>query len=280
MLLDPDGTTPIDAGLARAVCDRHRGVGADGLIRVTRPAVTAGRTAGELGFELRNADGSPAEMSGNGMRCLAQAAVEAGLASYDQAVVVATPAGPRSVTVWATDRPDVVWARVDMGRASIDGGDSDRCNVGHGRLLVNLGNPHLVILGPDPATVAVDRLAPSWSGRCRAGATSSSSPWAPAPTRSPCGCGSGGWARPRRAAPAPALPRSPSFIGAAPAGGSPSISRAVTPTSSCGPTAPWCWPGPASGLLPARSRSGPPARAPPPGCHVRRRATRPARAHS
>jgi diaminopimelate epimerase len=161
VLVDPDGTTPINAGLARAVCDRHRGVGADGLIRVTRPGGD-GRPDGTatLGFELRNADGSRAEMSGNGMRCLAQAAVEAGLASYDQAVVVATPAGPRSVTVWATDRSDVIWARVDMGQASIDGGDSDRCNVGHGRLVVNMGNPHLVILGPDPATVAVDRLGP------------------------------------------------------------------------------------------------------------------------
>ncbi len=47
-----------------------------------------------------------------------------------------------------------------MGRATIDGGDAERCNVGHGQLRVNMGNPHLVVLGPDPAVVAVAELGP------------------------------------------------------------------------------------------------------------------------
>jgi diaminopimelate epimerase len=155
VLLDPEGVTPIDARLARSLCDRHRGIGADGLIRGTVPREGEAR----LVFELRNADGTPAEMSGNGMRCLAQAALEAGVVTAGQAFLVSTPAGDRTVTVRPTEAPRVVWASVDRGKAAVDG-DEERCNVGHGQLNVNMGNPHLVILGPDPATVAVDRIGP------------------------------------------------------------------------------------------------------------------------
>jgi diaminopimelate epimerase len=153
VLLDLDGSTPIDAGMARSLCDRHRGIGADGLIRATRPAGAA------LTFELRNADGSPAEMSGNGMRCLAQAALDAGVVRAGEPFAVSTPAGTRLVTVRPSEAPGIVWASVDMGVATIEG-DADRCNVSHGQLRVNVGNPHLVVLGPDPATVAVDELGP------------------------------------------------------------------------------------------------------------------------
>ena len=153
ILLDPEGSTPISAALARAVCDRHRGIGADGLIR-------GGWHAGGLTFELRNADGSPAEMSGNGMRCLAQAALEAGLVTSDVPFAVATPAGPRTVTVRPLGRSSATWAAVEMGAAVIEDGNGDRCNVGHGQLRVNMGNPHLVVLGPDPSLVPVTSLGP------------------------------------------------------------------------------------------------------------------------
>lgn len=156
VLLDVDGTSPIDAGMARAVCDRHRGIGADGLIR-------ASYHDGQLSFELRNADGGEAEMSGNGMRCLAHVAFDAGLVTAGQPFVVFTPAGPRAVTVRPGDSPTQVWASVEMGVATI-GGDAERCNVGHGQLRVDMGNPHLVVLGPDPATVAVERLGPALEG--------------------------------------------------------------------------------------------------------------------
>ncbi|MGH9164186.1 MAG: diaminopimelate epimerase, partial [Acidimicrobiales bacterium] len=74
VLLDLDGGHPVDAGQARALCDRHRGIGADGVIRVT-----AGTGGAEVTMELRNADGGVAEISGNGLRCVAQAVLDAGL---------------------------------------------------------------------------------------------------------------------------------------------------------------------------------------------------------
>jgi len=51
------------------------------------------------------------------------------------------------------------WASVEMGLVEVRGEDH-RCNVGHGQLLVHVGNPHLVVLGPDPATVDVAALGP------------------------------------------------------------------------------------------------------------------------
>jgi diaminopimelate epimerase len=158
VLLDLDGSQRVDAGLARAVCERHRGIGADGLIRGSVPA--AADQGAALVFELYNADGSGAEMSGNGMRCLAQAALDAGLVAAGQAFTVLTPAGPKTVVVRPTDRPATVWSSVEMGLARVTG-EADRCNVGHGQLLIDLGNPHLVVLGPDPATVAVGELGPA-----------------------------------------------------------------------------------------------------------------------
>lgn len=155
VLLDLDGTAAeVGPETARRVCDRHLGIGADGLIRATRAGADR---AAVLRFELWNADGSPAEMSGNGMRCLAQAALEAGAVDAGVPFAVVTPAGRREVTVRRGDTPETAWAVVEMGRALIEG-ESDRCNVGHGNLLVDMGNPHLVVLGPDPAGVDVAAL--------------------------------------------------------------------------------------------------------------------------
>jgi diaminopimelate epimerase len=156
ILLDHDGTDHA-AGpeLARTVCDRHLGFGADGLIRCRMAAEGTGST---LVFELWNADGSEAEMSGNGMRCMAHAALDAGLIGEGEPFGVLTPAGRREVTV--TRRASgVVWGRVDMGQPKVEG-ETDRCNIGHGQLLVNMGNPHLVVAGPDPVGVDVTGLGP------------------------------------------------------------------------------------------------------------------------
>ena len=156
VLLDLDGRHPVDAVLARAVCDRHRGVGADGIIRATRPtSVAPGPEEGVLTFELRNADGSEAEMSGNGMRCLAHAAFDAGLVRAGETFAVLSPVGPKAVIVRPTESPGTVWASVGMGRGAVTGEPEP------GRLRVNVGNPHLVILTADAAAVAVTEQGPA-----------------------------------------------------------------------------------------------------------------------
>ncbi len=74
VLVDPDDRSALGPDVVRALCDRRFGVGADGVIRIL-----AGAEGAALTMDLANADGGAAEMSGNGMRCLAQAAVRAGL---------------------------------------------------------------------------------------------------------------------------------------------------------------------------------------------------------
>jgi diaminopimelate epimerase len=147
---DPDGGWH---QLAQRLCRRHTGIGADGLI-------LGGRGDAGLTFRLWNADGSEAEMSGNGMRCLAHAALDVGWVAEDVPFGVETRAGTRRVVIRRARRPGVMWASVEMGVATV-GGAPERCNVGHGQLLVDLGNPHLVVLGPDPETVDVASLGPA-----------------------------------------------------------------------------------------------------------------------
>ncbi len=141
VLLDLGGRCPVDAAAVRALCDRHRGVGADGVIRVT-PGPT---------MELFNADGSRAEMSGNGIRCLAMAMVDAGLSGPK--MVVHTDAGDKEVTV-----DDDGWASVDMGMAKIDAKDV-------GLAFVDMGNPHTVVEVEDLAKVRIAKRAAEWQGR-------------------------------------------------------------------------------------------------------------------
>jgi diaminopimelate epimerase len=126
ILLDRDGTQPVDGATARALCERHTGIGADGLIRVTDEPLT---------MELYNADGSRAETSGNGLRCVARAVVDAGWEAGPSFTIV-TDAGPRQATVHGDSA-----VSVEMGTATVDGQH------------VDLGNPHTVVLVDDLADV-------------------------------------------------------------------------------------------------------------------------------
>jgi diaminopimelate epimerase len=150
----------VSADLAVRACDRHHGIGADGLLLATLAPAGASY---DLGFTLWNADGSQAEMSGNGLRCLVHAAIDTGLvkAGPAQVVTALTPAGERAVTVRSLSG-GTMWASTDMGRPEVLG-PAARCNVGQGQVLVDVGNPHLVVLGPDPATVDVAGLGPALS---------------------------------------------------------------------------------------------------------------------
>ncbi len=148
--VDLDGERPNTSELAVALCDRHRGVGADGLIRVA-----AGTDGAALTMELRNSDGSTAEMSGNGMRCLVQAAVVADVApgaEFD----VATGGGVRRVSYRVGDRPGESWVAVDMGPTSP--GDTDPSSLDHTTehlraATIDIGNPHLVLQVADARDV-------------------------------------------------------------------------------------------------------------------------------
>jgi diaminopimelate epimerase len=141
VLLDLEGRRPVDAALARRLCDRHRGVGADGIIRVV-----AGADGADVTMQLRNADGSLAEMSGNGIRCLAQAVADAGLVDGLD-LTVATPTGVRRLTLRGTGGAGVLQVSVDMGPAKV-GPEEPQPTPDRGVRPVDMGNPHLVVWGP------------------------------------------------------------------------------------------------------------------------------------
>ncbi|HUF33671.1 MAG TPA: diaminopimelate epimerase [Acidimicrobiales bacterium] len=159
VLLDLEGTRPIDAEMARALCDRRRGVGADGLIRVT-----SGADGADVVMELRNSDGSEAEMSGNGIRCLGQAVARArGVTELD--LLVATDGGSRRLAVIPGADDRTVSVEVDMGEVREGPArDPDAPAPSPAPLeavTLDLGNPHLVLLVDDPWAVAIETEGPA-----------------------------------------------------------------------------------------------------------------------
>lgn len=166
----PDGATWGPA-MAAALAHRRTGLGADGVLRVVRSAALAeGRALLETSpgatwfMDHRNADGTTAEMCGNGVRVLAAHLVAAGLVGADEmaaGVVVGTRGGAR--TVVSTTGPDgSPWWRVGMGAARLvdpgaveRGGDATVVVAGleveRPALSVDVGNPHTVVVLADEA---------------------------------------------------------------------------------------------------------------------------------
>jgi diaminopimelate epimerase len=137
--------------LAQAACDRHMGFGADGLIQGTWTSTH------RLAFRLWNADGSETETSGNGLRCLAHAALDNNLVQENEPFQINTPAGPRRLTIRRRSVNETE-ASVEMGAVEIVAAPTPR---GFKRAAAaDIGNPHLVVLVPDPAVVDVERLGP------------------------------------------------------------------------------------------------------------------------
>ncbi len=147
--------------LARRLCDREHGIGADGLVFGTP---WTGSSEG-LSFTLVNSDGSPAEVSGNGMRCFAQAVARA-TGSTGLELTVDTPAGPRRIVVDGGPDDVEVSATVDMGSAG-PGHDTDGLTVDLGGPTpirsgtVDLGNPHLMIQVEDVDAVDHGTVGPA-----------------------------------------------------------------------------------------------------------------------
>lgn len=159
VLLDAEWQRPVDTETARRLCDRHTGIGADGLIRATP---SEGGMANAV-MHHYNADGTPAEMSGNGIRCMVQALLLAGWVSPPQ-VVVDTDAGLRRVdvlseTTHGADGSTTHLLSVDMGRVQL-GADASEWALGPaGRATwVDAGNPHVVIEVSEGSALATVNL--------------------------------------------------------------------------------------------------------------------------
>ena len=114
----PHAPEPDRPALARAICDRHTGVGADGWILVTPPVGSDADGA----IELYNSDGSTAEISGNGTRCAAAFLIRHGYATG--VVRVLTGAGLKTLRV--LQRSELVYEfEMNMGRPEISAGRFD-----------------------------------------------------------------------------------------------------------------------------------------------------------
>jgi diaminopimelate epimerase len=154
ILPDPDGAMGVPPDLVARLCDRRTGLGADGILRVVRahaagdavPGGAAGPAgAAEWFMDYRNADGSVAEMCGNGIRVFARYLLDHGLAEGPE-LALATRAGLRLVRA----EPGGEYT-VDMG-APVVGGHA-AAEIGSGRydgLAVSLGNPHLACVVDRP----------------------------------------------------------------------------------------------------------------------------------
>jgi diaminopimelate epimerase len=157
LALDADDG-PLAPETVAHLCDRRLGVGADGLITIGPGSVDA-RT--DCTMRLQNADGGDAEMSGNGIRCLAWVAARAGLGTEHE-VIVQTTAGIRNVALIRDADGNVTGADVDMGAVTL--GEEDVEIVLDGTEywgdVADVGNPHLVCFVIDPAVVPVAQHGP------------------------------------------------------------------------------------------------------------------------
>ncbi|GAA2103345.1 diaminopimelate epimerase [Microlunatus panaciterrae] len=143
----------------RFICHRHSGIGADGLLRAVRAAhIPEWEGNPDLWFmDYRNADGSVAEMCGNGIRVFVRFLLEQDLAT-GPVVQVATRAGLREATVY----PDTS-IRVAMGPVTLGGEVTVTVGgVKHRARTVSVGNPHAVSFVDDLQALQLF-TAPTWS---------------------------------------------------------------------------------------------------------------------
>lgn len=157
------------ATLARRVSDRHRGVGADGLILIAPPTAPGAHAR----MEMYNSDGSRGKMCGNGVRCVAKFVYDQSLARVNP-LRIQTDAGVLEISLTFDARGCVALARVDMGEPILE---PQRIPVALGgervvatpipladRMLtvtcVSMGNPHAVIFVDDLKRVPLSDWGP------------------------------------------------------------------------------------------------------------------------
>jgi diaminopimelate epimerase len=171
------------AELARRIADRHFGVGGDGLILICPSTRAAAR------MRMFNADGSEAEMCGNGVRCVAKYVFDHGIAR-ENPLRIETGAGVLSLDL-ETENGKVSRVRVDMGQPVLEaakvpveiGGPADArvvdvplaphvtlkntegwieaCGLDARMTCVSTGNPHVVFFCRDPAAVPLESVGPT-----------------------------------------------------------------------------------------------------------------------
>ncbi len=158
------------SALSIAMSDRHFGIGSDGLI-LALPSTIA-----DFKMRMFNADGSEAEMCGNGIRCVAKFAMEEGLVAGEADVVtVETLAGIKTLQIFRDDAV-ISGARVDMGAPNLDPASLPSTVEGLGPAigipltvdgidlsltLVSVGNPHAVhYIDYDPDLFPLERIGP------------------------------------------------------------------------------------------------------------------------
>ena len=125
------------ASLCRGLCDRHFGVGADGVIYVSPSWIADGR------MRIFNADGSEAKMCGNGIRCVGKYLFDRGLVRKDS-MTIETLSGVKVLTL-TVENDRVSRVAVDMGRAVLEETDVALPEGMGAGTLVSTGNPHLVV---------------------------------------------------------------------------------------------------------------------------------------
>jgi len=135
-----DGPFSLTSNEIAEICHRRFGIGADGVLVVTN--------GDPIRMEYWNSDGSPAEMCGNGLRCVARYAYDRGWAP-DRNFTIQTPIGVRGVRVLEDG------VEAEIGRASIVGHTDFEGEKLH---LIDVGNPHAVVVVEEPDKVDVSGL--------------------------------------------------------------------------------------------------------------------------
>ena len=150
ILFDPDDQLTISAEQVAAMCNRSTGIGADGMIRIIK-------NDGKWFMDYRNADGSIAEMCGNGIRVMARYLVAKGH-QREGIFAIDTRAGIKHLRVPADDDISVnmgkVYDEMEQVSASVNG-------VTYSGFNINVGNPHAVVFTDDLSSLGSLETAPT-----------------------------------------------------------------------------------------------------------------------
>ncbi len=164
LFADPEGRTVLTPAQIQAVCDRRFGVGGDGFIRAVKSsnlpegaAALAEDEAAEWFMDYWNADGTPSEMCGNGIRVFTRFLIDHGLVTLESSdtLAIGTRGGVRDV------QRNLTGFQVDLGRWRLEGGETlvraRDLPVARPGLGINVGNPHVVVaLADDEELDAAD----------------------------------------------------------------------------------------------------------------------------